>query len=92
MLLPLILIPAAAALICLLVSDRRVYEYATICATAGMSVISFFIVGGALGGEIITVPGGIMYADAALGVHADDNNAALVRDGHILGLVHGERA
>jgi len=63
MLLPLILIPAAAALICLLVRDRRVYEYATICATGGMSVISFFIVGGALGGEIIKVPGGIIYAD-----------------------------
>jgi hydrogenase-4 component F len=63
MLLPLVLIPAAAALICLMVRDRRVYEYATILATAGMSVISFFIVGGALGGEIIKVPGDIMYAD-----------------------------
>jgi hydrogenase-4 component F len=63
MLFPLILIPATAALICLMVRDRRVYEYATILATAGMSVISFFIVGGALGGEIIKVPGDIMYAD-----------------------------
>ncbi len=64
MLLPLILIPLAAALVCLLIDNRRVHEYATVCACAAISVGALFLARGALLGETIKSSGGIIYVDA----------------------------
>ncbi len=60
----LILIPLAAAIICLLTGSRRVYEYATVLSCAALSGVALLIVGGALSGDIIKSSGGAIYADA----------------------------
>ncbi len=64
MLLPLILIPLAAALVCLLIDNRRVYEYATVLSCAAISAVALFIAWSALSGGMTTQPGGAIYADA----------------------------
>ncbi|MGA2192034.1 MAG: hydrogenase 4 subunit F [Nitrospirota bacterium] len=58
------IIPAAAALICLLTRQRRVYEYATVAGAAAMVFIALSIAAGVLRGLVIKSPGGMIYVDA----------------------------
>ncbi len=64
MLLPLILIPLAAALVCLLTGNRRVYEYATVLSCAAVSGMALLMADAALEGGMTARPGGAIYADA----------------------------